>query len=149
LDLSVFVRQKKGRHAWVGFCDDPELHSGAERVRGLQTPAVLEAEFVLATVVLVNITPIASEMTNKKSQRVVAAPPTEPQRQSWRRFYDCLGDHRTNRLPCSDDAPQGFQPQLPTHACGPRTCWQDSTRVGGGAQSQDWREITGNGQDDR
>lgn len=37
---SVFVRQKKGRHAVVGFRDDPELHARTECVRGKQTPAV-------------------------------------------------------------------------------------------------------------
>src|ERR1019366_3302862 len=66
---SVFVWQKKGRHASVGFRDAPDLHTRAERVRGKQTPAVLEAEFVLASVVLIEFSPVASQVSLQKRER--------------------------------------------------------------------------------
>ena len=50
-DVSVLVRQKKGRRrAPVGFRDNPELYSGAQRVRGQQAESVDEAQLVLCDV---------------------------------------------------------------------------------------------------
>jgi hypothetical protein len=49
-------------------------------VRGQQSPAVLEAELVLATVVIVDIAPIASEMANEISERIIARVPERFQR---------------------------------------------------------------------
>jgi len=68
---SVFVQQKKGRHAAIGFQDDPELHTRAERVCGQQTPTVLEAKLVFAAVGLVNIAPIAGEVAHEIGERVI------------------------------------------------------------------------------
>ncbi|MGA8493210.1 MAG: hypothetical protein WB711_22500 [Terriglobales bacterium] len=66
--VSVFVRQKKGRRAPVGFRDNPELHSGTERVRGQNPPAVQKAEFILVAVALVNIAPLASQVSLQKRE---------------------------------------------------------------------------------
>ena len=63
---SVLVRQKKGRHTAVGFCDDPDLYVSGERVRGQQTPSVLEAKFILTTVVLVHISPISGDVVDEE-----------------------------------------------------------------------------------
>ena len=53
-DVSVLVRQKKGRRrAPVRFRDNPELHASAERVSLQNPPAVLQAESVLPSIVLI------------------------------------------------------------------------------------------------
>ena len=72
---SVFFRQKKGGHAAVGFRDDPGLHARAERVSGQQTPAVLQAEFVLVSVVLVYFAPIACDVADEVGERVIPGCP--------------------------------------------------------------------------
>ena len=70
------IRPAEERSSCCGcFRDDPELHACAERVCGQQTPAVLEAELVLVAVVLVNIAPIANNVADEVSERVVPGCP--------------------------------------------------------------------------
>jgi hypothetical protein len=47
----------------------------AQCVCGQQTPAVLEAEFILVAVVLVNVAPIASDVSDEVSECVISGCP--------------------------------------------------------------------------
>jgi hypothetical protein len=73
LDLSIFVRQKKGGHAPVGFRDDPNACLVGEPVSEQNSEALLQAQLVFANVVGIKIAWIERDVLNEEGQRVIAA----------------------------------------------------------------------------
>ena len=72
-NTSIFGWQQECRRASIGFRDDPELHARAESVTGENSPIVLEAEFVLSHIIVIEFSPVASEMSLQKGERVLTA----------------------------------------------------------------------------
>jgi hypothetical protein len=69
----IFVLHKKGGHAPVSFGDDPDASLIGEPVRGQNSESLLDAQVVLADVMLVKIAWIETDVLNQKSQRIIAA----------------------------------------------------------------------------
>ena len=59
---SVLFWQKDAGAGAVSLRDDPDLRARAEPVSRQNPPAVLEAEFVLAAVVLVHVSPVSIDV---------------------------------------------------------------------------------------
>src|ERR1019366_4188882 len=66
---SILGRQQDRSGFSRSLSDNPDFHTRAEPIRGKQTPAVLETEFVLADVLRREVAPVAIEMSLQKRER--------------------------------------------------------------------------------
>ena len=69
---SVFLRQENRGRAAVRFRDDPDFPSAGKGVSREEPEPVDETEFVLATVVLVHVSPVSCDVSDQIGHGIVS-----------------------------------------------------------------------------